>query len=89
MYKHACKTRLEGIICKVRHSRYTWVALTIGRDAAQRGFALHGKKFNGIYLGRHKGGGCYTPGRLIHRFYTASATDLQARPKPLIPKRRA
>ena len=81
IYKHACKTRLEGIICKVRHSRYTWVALTIGRDATQRGCALHGKKFESIYLGRHKGGGLLYAGKvdppLLHCISNglASATE--------------
>ena len=57
MYKHACKIGLEGVVSKVRDSRYAsgrsndWVKKT----CAQRetlpiaGFALNGNKFDGIY----------------------------------------
>ena len=63
MYKHACKTGLEGVVSKVRDSRYAsgrgndWVKKT----CAQRetlpiaGFALKENKFDGIYVGRLKG----------------------------------
>src|SRR5438045_1695779 len=72
MYKHACKTGLEGVVSKVRDSRYNsgrtneWVKKT----CAQRetlpiaGFALDGKKFDGIYLGI-RAASCCTPVRLI------------------------
>ena len=57
MYKHACKTGLEGVVSKLRDSRYRsgrtndWAK----KPCAQRetlpiaGFALDGKKFDGIY----------------------------------------
>jgi bifunctional non-homologous end joining protein LigD len=60
--KHACKTGLEGVVSKVRDSRYPtgrskdWVK----KPCAQRetltiaGYALDGSKFNGLYLGRRK-----------------------------------
>jgi bifunctional non-homologous end joining protein LigD len=63
MYKHACSAGLEGVVSKVRDSRYPagcgndWVKKT----CAQRetlpiaGFALKANKFDGIYLGRLKG----------------------------------
>jgi len=94
MYKHACKTGLEGVISKVRDSRYTsgrsneWVKKT----CAQRetlpiaGFALDGKKFDGIYLGRLKGRELLYAGKVDHGFDTASARQLQALLKPLIRK---
>src|SRR6266849_1373811 len=59
VYKHACKTGLEGVVSKVRDSRYRsgrsndWVKKT----CAQRetlpiaGFALDGSKWDGLYLG--------------------------------------
>jgi bifunctional non-homologous end joining protein LigD len=62
MYQHACKTGLEGVVSKVRDSRYNsgrtndWVKKT----CAQRetlpiaGYALDGKKFDGLYLGRQQ-----------------------------------
>ena len=94
MYKHACKTGLEGVVSKVRESRYVsgrandWVKKT----CAQRetlpiaGFALDGNKWDGLYLGRHKGTDLIYAGKVDHGFDTASAKDLQARLKPLIRK---
>jgi bifunctional non-homologous end joining protein LigD len=94
MYKHACKTGLEGVVSKIRDSRYVsgrvndWVKKT----CAQRetlpiaGFALDGKKFEGIYLGRRKGKELLYAGKVDHGFDSASAKDLQARLKPLIRK---
>src|ERR1700712_1985968 len=64
MFKHACKTGLEGVVSKVRDSRYPtdrtndWVKAT----CAQRetlpiaGFVLDGNKWDGIYIGREKAG---------------------------------
>jgi bifunctional non-homologous end joining protein LigD len=94
MCKHACKTGLEGVVSKVRDSRYLsgrvndWVKKT----CAQRetlpiaGFALDGKKFEGIYLGGHRGKELIYAGKVDHGLDTASAKDLQARLKPLIRK---
>jgi bifunctional non-homologous end joining protein LigD len=94
MYKHACKTGLEGVVSKVRDSRYNsgrtnnWVK----KACAQRetlpiaGFALDGKKFDGLYLARHKGDELVYAGKVDHGFDTASAKDLQARLAPLIRK---
>jgi bifunctional non-homologous end joining protein LigD len=76
MLKHACRVGLQGVVSKVRESRYPsdrtndWVKVT----CAQRetlpiaGFALDGNKWDGIYVGREKGG------RLIYaeRSITAS-----------------
>jgi bifunctional non-homologous end joining protein LigD len=94
MYTHACKTGLEGVVSKVRDSQYVsgrvndWVKKT----CAQRetlpiaGFALDGKKWDGIYLGRRKGRELVYAGKVDHGFDSASAKDLQARLKPLIRK---
>ncbi|MDB5576112.1 MAG: ligase, partial [Bradyrhizobium sp.] len=63
MFAHACGLGLEGVISKVRDSRYVsgrgndWVKKT----CAQRetlpiaGFALKENRFDGIYVGRRKG----------------------------------
>jgi bifunctional non-homologous end joining protein LigD len=63
MFAHACKRALERVVSKVRDSVYplgrsnTWVKKT----CAQRemlivaGFALGGKKWDGIYVGRRMG----------------------------------
>jgi bifunctional non-homologous end joining protein LigD len=48
------------------------------------GFALDGKKWDGIYLGRRKGKELIYAGKVDHGFDAASAKDLQARLKPLI-----
>jgi bifunctional non-homologous end joining protein LigD len=94
MYEHACAIGLEGVVSKVRDGRYSsgrskdWLKKT----CAQRetlpiaGFALDGKKFDGIYLGRRKGKDLIYAGKVDHGFDTASAKDLQARLKPLIRK---
>jgi bifunctional non-homologous end joining protein LigD len=50
------------------------------------GFALDGNKFDGIYLGRHKGEGLIYAGKVDHGFDKVSAKDLQARLKPLVRK---
>jgi bifunctional non-homologous end joining protein LigD len=92
MYKHACKTGLEGVVSKVRDSRYVsgrlndWVKKTCAQreTLAIAGFALDGKKWDGIYLGRRKGQELIYAGKVDHGFDAASAKDLQARLKPLI-----
>jgi bifunctional non-homologous end joining protein LigD len=88
MYKHACKTGLEGVVSKVRDSRYVsgrvndWVKKTCAQreTLAIAGFALDG----GIYLGRRKGKELIYAGKVDHGFDSVSAKDLQARLKPLI-----
>ena len=92
MYKHACKTGLEGVVSKVGDSRYVsgrvndWVKKTCAQreTLAIAGFALDGKKWDGIYLGRRKGKELIYAGKVDHAFDTASAKDLRARLKPLI-----
>jgi bifunctional non-homologous end joining protein LigD len=94
MYKQACNLGLEGVVSKVRDSRYNsgrgndWVKVTCRQreTLAIAGFALDGKKFDGVYLGRQKGKDLVYAGKVDHGFDTASAKDLQARLKPLIRK---
>jgi bifunctional non-homologous end joining protein LigD len=94
MYAHACKVGLEGVVSKVRDSRYPtgrsneWVKKTCQQRETLpiAGFALDGSKFDGIYLGRRKGKDLVYAGKVDHGFDTASAKDLQARLKPLIRK---
>jgi bifunctional non-homologous end joining protein LigD len=94
MFNHACGVGLEGVVSKVRDSRYRsgrsndWVKKT----CAQRetlpiaGFALKQNKFDGLYVGRRKGKDLIYAGKVDHGFDTASAKALQARLKPLIRK---
>ena len=92
MCEHACKTGLEGVVSKVRDSRYVsghindWVKKTCAQreTLAIAGFALDGKKWDGIYLARQKGKQLVYAGKVDHGFDTASAKDLQARLKPPI-----
>jgi bifunctional non-homologous end joining protein LigD len=92
MYKHACKIGLEGVVSKVRDSQYVsgrvndWVKKTCAQreTLAIAGFALDGKKWDGIYLGRRKGKELIYAGKVDHGFDRASPKDLQARLKPLI-----
>jgi hypothetical protein len=49
------------------------------------GFALDGKKWDGIYLGRRKGKQLVYAGKVDHGFDAASAKDLQARLKAADP----
>jgi bifunctional non-homologous end joining protein LigD len=94
MYKHACKTGLEGVVSKVRGSRYVSGRINdwVKKSCAQRetlsiaGFALDGNKWDGLYLARQKGKELVYAGKVDHGFDTASAKDLQARLKPLIRK---
>ena len=94
MLKHACKTGLEGVVSKVRDSRYAsgrtndWVKVT----CAQRetlpiaGFALKENRFDGLYIGRQEGDELIYAGKVDHGFDKVSTEDLQARLKPLIRK---
>jgi ATP-dependent DNA ligase len=56
------------------------------RDAADRGFSIKDKQFDGIYMGRQKGKSLVYAGKVDHGFDKASLKDLQARLKPLIRK---
>ena len=94
MYRHACKTGLEGVVSKVRDSRYSsgrtndWVKKTCAQRETLTiaGFALDGTKWDGLYLGRRKGKDLIYAGKVDHGFDATSAKDLQARLKPLIRK---
>ena len=63
MYAHACKVGLEGVVSKVRDSRYAsgrgndWVQedLRAARDADDRGVRARRQRWDGMYLGRRKG----------------------------------
>ena len=92
LFKHACGIGLEGVVSKVRDSKYAsgrgndWVK----KICAQRetlhiaGFAMKGSKFDGLYVGRRKGADLIYAGKVDHGFDNNIAKDLQARLKPLI-----
>ena len=92
MFAHACKIGLEGVVSKVRDSRYLsgrgrdWLKKTCAQRETLTiaGFALDGNDWDGIYVGRRKGKDLVYAGKVDHGFDTTSAKDLQARLKPLI-----
>jgi bifunctional non-homologous end joining protein LigD len=94
IYKHACKTGLEGVVSKVRDSKYPtgrsndWVKKTCAQRETLTiaGFALDGSKWDGLYLGRRKGDDLVYAGKVDHGFDNDIAKDLRARLKPLIRK---
>jgi bifunctional non-homologous end joining protein LigD len=94
MFKHACKTGLEGVVSKVRDSRYPtdrtndWVKVTCAQRETLRiaGFALDGSKWDGLYIGREKAGQLIYAGKVDHGFTPEFEKELRARLKPLIRK---
>jgi bifunctional non-homologous end joining protein LigD len=94
MFKHACGVGLEGVVSKVRDSRYSsgrgndWVKKTCAQRETLTiaGFAMNENKFDGLYLGRRSGEGLVYAGKVDHGFDGVSAKDLQARLKPLVRK---
>jgi bifunctional non-homologous end joining protein LigD len=94
IFTHACKVGLEGVVSKVRDSRYAsgrsndWVKKTCGQRETLTiaGFALDGSKWEGIYHGRRKGDDLIYAGKVDHGFTKASAIDLRQRLTPLIRK---
>jgi bifunctional non-homologous end joining protein LigD len=79
-----CKTGLEGVVSKVRDSKYAsgrvndWVKKTCAQRETLTiaGFALDGSKWDGLYLGRHEG---YD---LIYAGITASTKPLIRKTQP-------
>jgi len=94
MYQHACKTGLEGVVSKVRDSKYPtgrsndWVKKTCAQRETLTiaGFALDGNKWDGLYIGRREGKDLLYAGKVDHGFDSASAKMLRARLTPLIRK---
>jgi bifunctional non-homologous end joining protein LigD len=90
MFAHACKVGLEGVVSKVRDSRYgrNWVKKTCAQreTLAIAGFALDGNDWDGIYVGRRRGGALIYAGKVDHGFDKQSSTELRKRLTPLIRK---
>jgi bifunctional non-homologous end joining protein LigD len=94
IYQHACKAGLEGVVSKVRDSRYScgrtndWVKKTCAQRETLTiaGFALDGNDWDGIYLGRRKGNDLIYAGKVDHGFDKTSAAELRKRLTPLIRK---
>jgi bifunctional non-homologous end joining protein LigD len=94
MFKHACKTGLEGVVSKVRDSSYPqgrsndWVKVTCRQRETLpiAGFAMKANRFDGIYIGRRRGDELIYAGKVDHDFTPDDANTLQDRLKPLIRK---
>jgi bifunctional non-homologous end joining protein LigD len=94
LYKHACSVGLEGIVSKVRESRYNsgrvndWVKKTCAQRETLTiaGFALDGNDWDGIYVGRRKGKDLVYAGKVDHGFDKTSVAELRKRLTPLIRK---
>jgi bifunctional non-homologous end joining protein LigD len=94
IYQHACKAGLEGVVYKVRDSRYSsgrtndWVKKTCAQRETLTiaGFALDGNDWDGIYLGRRKGNDLIYAGKVDHGFDKTTAAELRKRLTPLIRK---
>jgi bifunctional non-homologous end joining protein LigD len=94
MFKHACGVGLQGVVSKVRDSRYNsgrgndWVKKTWAQreKLSIAGVAMKENKFDGLYLGRLKGTDLVYAGKVDHGFDGVSAKDLQERLKPLVRK---
>jgi bifunctional non-homologous end joining protein LigD len=94
IFKHACRTGLEGVVSKVRDSKYAsgrgndWVKKTCAQreTLSIAGFAMDGSKWDGLYLARRKGDDLIYAGKVDHGFDKDSAKELQAKLKPLIRK---
>jgi bifunctional non-homologous end joining protein LigD len=94
VFAHACKVGLEGVVSKVRDSNYVsgrsnnWVKKTCAQRETLTiaGFALDGNDWDGIYVGRRKGGDLVYAGKVDHGFDKKSVADLRMRLTPLIRK---
>jgi bifunctional non-homologous end joining protein LigD len=94
IHKHACKVGLEGVVSKVRDSHYAsgrgnnWVKKTCAQPETLTiaGFALDGKDWDGIYLGRRKGPDLIYAAKVDHGFDKTSVAELRRRLTPFIRK---
>lgn len=92
MLAHACKIGLEGVVSKVRDSRYVsgrgkdWVKKTcVQRETLSiASFALDGSKWDGLYLSRQKGKDLVYAGKVDHGFDKNSTAELRRKLTPLI-----
>ena len=84
MFKHACGIGLEGVVSKVRDSRYNsgrgndWVKKTCSQRETLpiAGFAMKGSQFDGLYIGRLKGDQLVYAGKIDHGFDKVSTMDI-------------
>ena len=88
--RSACDLEIEGIVSKVRDGIYrsgrtnNWMKVTCRQRETFVVIGLASKrgKFDGVYLGRERGGEIVYAGKVENGFSDASARDLQTRLKP-------
>jgi len=94
MFEQACKVGLEGVVSKVRDSRYPsgrrrdWVKKTCAQRETLTiaGFALDGNDWDGVYVGRRKRDDLIYAGKVDHGFDKKSSPELRRRLTALIRK---
>jgi bifunctional non-homologous end joining protein LigD len=97
MFAHACEVGLEGVVSKVRDSVYPtgrsndWVKKTCAQRETLTiaGFALDGSKWDGLFVGRRKGGDLVYAGKVDQGLDKVWAADLRKRLEPLVRKTQA
>jgi ATP-dependent DNA ligase len=86
MFKHACSIGLEGVVSKVRDSRYNsgrgndWVKKTCAQreTLAIAGFAMKGNQFDGLYVAGVRAMSWSMPARWTTALTTTSPRILEA-----------
>jgi bifunctional non-homologous end joining protein LigD len=92
MIARACKVGLEGVVSKVRDSRYLSgrspgsIKPAPAQSLTIAGFALDGNEGDGIYVGRRKGDDLIYAGKVDHGFDKQSSAELRRRLTVLIRK---
>jgi bifunctional non-homologous end joining protein LigD len=96
-FETACGMGLEGIVSKVRDSRYSsgrtdsWLKLTCRQRETLPivGYALKGDRFDGLYVGRRTGDELLYAGKIDHGFDADTVRDVRKRLTPLVQKAQA
>jgi bifunctional non-homologous end joining protein LigD len=94
IYQHACNVGLEGVVSKVAESPYNsgrgndWVKKTCAQRETLTiaGFALDGRDWDGLYVGRRRGKELVYAGKVDQGFDKTSAAELRKKLTPLIRK---
>jgi bifunctional non-homologous end joining protein LigD len=97
MFKNVCEMGIEGVVSKLKDSRYqsdrtnSWVKMTCRqRETLQIvGYALKENHFDGLYLGRQEGDQLLYAGKVDHGFSRDSAMDVRKRLTPLVQRTQA
>lgn len=97
MLKAACGMGLEGVVSKLRDSRYQsdrspqWVKVTCQQRETLPivGYSMKDNRFEGLIIGRHSGEDLIYAGTVEHGFTRESTEDVRERLQPLIQRAQA